>query len=55
MYIRNLIKHHKHHDREAHITNREIITESTYLPPSLEVYLLQKCTFLLTIEMTKAL
>lgn len=47
MYIRNLIKTYKHRDRKACIANDGIITEHTYIPPSLEVYLLQKYRWLI--------
>ena len=47
MYIRNLIKNFKHRDRETYITNGGIITENTYIPPSREVYLLQKYRWLI--------
>lgn len=47
MYIRNLIKTYKHRDREAFIANGGIITEHTYIPPSREVYLLQKYRWLI--------
>ena len=47
MYIRNLIKHYKHRDREVYVANGGIITENTYIPPSREVYLLQKYRWLI--------
>ncbi len=47
MYIRNLIKTYRHRDREAFIANGGIITEHTYIPPSREVYLLQKYRWLI--------
>jgi len=47
MYIRNLIKTYKHRDREVFISNGGIITEHTYIPPSREVYLLQKYRWLI--------
>ena len=47
MYIRNLIKHYKHRDREAYIANGGIITENTTIPLSREVYLLQKYRWLI--------
>ncbi len=42
MYIRNLVKHYKQRDREMYVVNRGTITESTTIPLSREVYLLQK-------------
>ena len=47
MYIRNLIKSFKKRDRENFIANGGIITEHTYIPPSREVYLLQKYRWLI--------
>ena len=47
MYIKNLIKHYKHRDREAYIANGGIITENTTIPLSREVYLLQKYRWLI--------
>lgn len=47
LYIRNLIKTYRHRDREAFISNGGIITEHTYIPPSREVYLLQKYRWLI--------
>ena len=47
MYIRNLIKSFKKRDRENFVANGRIITEHTYIPPSREVYLLQKYRWLI--------
>lgn len=47
MYIRNLIKSFKKRDKENFIANGGIITEHTYIPPSREVYLLQKYRWLI--------
>ena len=47
MYIRNLIKSFKKRDRENFIANGGIIAEHTYIPPSREVYLLQKYRWLI--------
>lgn len=42
LYIRDLIKSFKKRDRDAYITGDGIIDEHTFIPPSQEVYLLQK-------------
>lgn len=47
MYIRDLIKQFKKRDREAYIAAGGIIDEHTYIPPSREVYLLQKYRWLI--------
>ena len=47
LYIRDLIKSFKKRDRETYIANGGIIDEHTFIPPSREVYLLQKYRWLI--------
>ena len=47
MYIRDLIKQFRRRDREAYIARGGELDEHSYLPPSREVYLLQKYRWLI--------
>lgn len=47
MYIRDLIKKFKLRDKEAYLASGGIIDEHTHVPPSREVYLLQKYRWLI--------